>query len=167
MRGAAGGPRAPSSSLQLHWSLVIVLCIAAVWLGFAAGHASGRASAAAVGAGAPPALHGRGLPADAGAAVRSLTAAEAWARKPPPGSDAAAALLAGSPSPGAPPSARAVLSACHRRMTTRGELPGYLSSLGLYGDGAEVGVRDGDFSEHTLANWVGHTGVLHLVDRKF
>jgi hypothetical protein len=59
---------------------------------------------------------------------------------------------------------RSALSSCHLRMASRGELPALLDALGLSGDGVEVGVRDGDFSEHVLANWEGHAGVLHLVD---
>lgn len=53
-------------------------------------------------------------------------------------------------------------SVCHRRLSTRGELPAYLTSLGLLGEGVEVGVRDGDFSAHVLSHWAGRR--LLLVD---
>ena len=59
---------------------------------------------------------------------------------------------------------RSALSACHQRLGTRGELPAYLAALGLHGDGVEIGVREGDFSEHMLSHWTGHDGVYHLVD---
>jgi hypothetical protein len=37
-----------------------------------------------------------------------------------------------------------------------------MNDLGLVGEGVEVGVRDGDFSQWTLTHWRGRK--LHLVD---
>lgn len=57
---------------------------------------------------------------------------------------------------------RRIHSLCHKQLTTRGELPSYLTSLGLLGEGVEIGVRDGDFSQWVLSHWAGEK--LHLVD---
>jgi hypothetical protein len=57
---------------------------------------------------------------------------------------------------------RLIHSLCHKQLSTRGELPSYLTSLGLLGEGVEIGVRDGDFSQWVLSNWEGEK--LHLVD---
>jgi cephalosporin hydroxylase len=40
-------------------------------------------------------------------------------------------------------------------MKTRKELPFLLNSLGLVGEGAEIGVFRGGFSEHILTHWTG------------
>jgi hypothetical protein len=59
-------------------------------------------------------------------------------------------------------SSRRIHSLCHKQLSTRGELPSYLTSLGLLGEGVEIGVRDGDFSQWVLSHWAGEK--LHLVD---
>lgn len=41
------------------------------------------------------------------------------------------------------------------QMRTRNDLPEYLTSLGLAGWGAEIGVWQGDFSAHILSRWPG------------
>ena len=46
-------------------------------------------------------------------------------------------------------------------MKDRSEIPMYLTKLGLSGEGVEVGVRDGEFSEWVLSHW---NGFMHLVD---
>ena len=53
------------------------------------------------------------------------------------------------------------LTHCHERLKDRYEIPSYLTQLGLSGQGVEVGVRDGEFSEHVLSHW---NGIMHLVD---
>lgn len=55
-----------------------------------------------------------------------------------------------------------ILTHCHERLKDRAEIPSYLTRLGLVGQGVEVGVRDGEFSEHVLSHWTG--GFMHLVD---
>ena len=166
LKGARGGS-SWRGCLPVQFLLICLVCLACAWLGYFAGHSLQRTVTLEKGC---RDLEARGI----------LTAAEAWARKPSPGSAARAALEAADflAAGGAPSSSRAyahvvessdtvprsALSACHRRMTSRGELPSYLDALGLHGDGVEVGVRDGDFSEHMLANWHGHQGVYHLVD---
>lgn len=60
------------------------------------------------------------------------------------------------------PSSIPSYSLCHKRMKTRGELPGYVEALGLLGEAVEVGVRDGEFSDWILSNWRGKK--LHVVD---
>jgi len=50
---------------------------------------------------------------------------------------------------------------CHRTLNSRGDLPWYLTMLGLTGEAVEIGVRRGHYSQHILKNWPGH---LHLVD---
>jgi len=57
---------------------------------------------------------------------------------------------------------RLIHSLCHKQLSTRGELPSYLTSLGLLGEGVEIGVRDGDFSQWVLSRWSGEK--LHMVD---
>jgi len=47
-------------------------------------------------------------------------------------------------------------------MKTRKEFPLLLNSLGLVGEGAEIGVFRGDFSAHILAHWKGER--LYSVD---
>jgi len=54
-----------------------------------------------------------------------------------------------------------IITHCHDRLKDRAEIPSYLTRLGLSGQGVEVGVRDGEFSEHVLSHW---TGFMHLVD---
>ena len=136
---------------------VAALCASCLWIGYVAGHAAAARTSGAAAAGA----------AAAAAATRALeqrgirSAAEAWAHKPPPGSTAVVAAASAGAAAVVP---RSALSACHRRLTSRGELPALLDALGLRGDGVEVGVREGDFSEHMLANWRSHAGVYHLVD---
>ena len=53
------------------------------------------------------------------------------------------------------------LTYCHDRMKDRADIPMYLTKLGLSGEGVEVGVRDGEFSEWVLSHW---NGFMHLVD---
>ena len=60
----------------------------------------------------------------------------------------------------AAPAAASAFSVCHRRLRSRGELPDYLTALGLLGAGVEIGVRDGDFSAHLLSHWAGERLVL-------
>jgi hypothetical protein len=48
------------------------------------------------------------------------------------------------------------------RVPSRNELPVLLNARGLVGRGAEVGVRDGRFSDHLLSTWKG--GLLISVD---
>ena len=57
---------------------------------------------------------------------------------------------------------RHIHSLCHKQLTTRGEIPAYLTALDLMGEGVEIGVRDGDFSQWVLSHWNGIK--LHLVD---
>lgn len=47
-------------------------------------------------------------------------------------------------------------------MKTRKELPFLLNSLGLVGEGAEIGVFRGDFSAHILTHWKGRR--LYSID---
>ena len=47
-------------------------------------------------------------------------------------------------------------------MVTRDDLPTWLNGLGLVGDGVEVGVSEGAFSEVLLDKWAGEC--LHMVD---
>jgi hypothetical protein len=115
---------------------MVLLCAVSLWLGFFLGQSRlSIASAPGVRAGAST--------VDVGAARTAAVAA---------------------PVPTLPALTVADFSVCHRRLSTRGELPSYLDALGLTGDGVEIGVRDGEFSEHTLGNWKGHKGKLHLVD---
>jgi len=51
---------------------------------------------------------------------------------------------------------------CHKRFKSRGELPGYLNSIGLIGDAVEVGVKEGHNSLYILSKWKGKK--LHMVD---
>lgn len=51
---------------------------------------------------------------------------------------------------------------CHKRFESRGELPGYLNSIGLTGSAVEVGVKEGHNSLYILSNWKGKK--LHMVD---
>ncbi len=55
-----------------------------------------------------------------------------------------------------------VNSFCHMRLRDRRDIPVYLNQLNLVGEGVEIGVRDGDFSEYVLSVWKGKK--LHLVD---
>jgi hypothetical protein len=59
-------------------------------------------------------------------------------------------------------SSRRIHSLCNKQLSTRGESPSYLTSLGLLGECVEIGVRDGDFSQWVLSLWSGEK--LHLVD---
>jgi hypothetical protein len=45
---------------------------------------------------------------------------------------------------------------------SREELPYLLHSFGLFGEGAEIGVKEGDFSEFLLSKWDGE--VLYSID---
>ncbi len=47
-------------------------------------------------------------------------------------------------------------SFCHKKLKERKEIASYLNDLGLKGDGVEIGVRDGGFSDWTLKNWKGN-----------
>ena len=47
-------------------------------------------------------------------------------------------------------------------MKARTEIPALLNELGLTGEGVEIGVLEGDYSEFLLSNWQGKK--LHLVD---
>lgn len=49
-----------------------------------------------------------------------------------------------------------------RRMLARGELGELLNRMGLLGEGVEIGVASGEFSESILDSWEGRR--LHLVD---
>ena len=49
-----------------------------------------------------------------------------------------------------------------RTLHDRSGLPQLLNELHLVGEGVEVGVHQGEFSEHILSHW--HGRVLHLVD---
>lgn len=51
---------------------------------------------------------------------------------------------------------------CHKRFESRGELPGYLNSVGLTGSAVEVGVKEGHNSLYILSKWKGKK--LHMVD---
>jgi hypothetical protein len=53
-------------------------------------------------------------------------------------------------------------SASSDRLKTRKDLPEYLNTLGLTGEGVEVGVKDGVFSKWILSHWSGKK--YHLVD---
>ncbi len=61
---------------------------------------------------------------------------------------------------------KAILHAAYRAgipfVLNRGELPFILNAQGLLGEGAEIGVKHGQFSEYLLANWKGR--VLHSID---
>lgn len=46
-------------------------------------------------------------------------------------------------------------------LESRGDIPKYLTDLGLTGQAVEIGVRRGHYSQYILHNWPGH---LHLVD---
>ena len=48
-------------------------------------------------------------------------------------------------------------------LRTRDQLGAFLASLGLTGDGAELGVKQGEFAERTLAGWT-NGGKYYLVD---
>jgi hypothetical protein len=56
---------------------------------------------------------------------------------------------------------RLIHSLCHKQLSTRGELPSYLTSLGLLGECVEI-EYEMDFSQWVLSYWEGEK--LHLVD---
>ena len=47
-------------------------------------------------------------------------------------------------------------------VANRGEIPSILNARGLVGEGAEIGVKEGQFSEYLLGHWQGK--VLYSVD---
>lgn len=53
-------------------------------------------------------------------------------------------------------------SASSDRLKSRGEIPTFLNKVGLLGEGVEVGVRDGEFSQWVLSHWQGQK--YHMVD---
>jgi hypothetical protein len=57
---------------------------------------------------------------------------------------------------------RSQLSAAFRALKGRGELPQLLNDLGLFGEGVEVGVRNGEYSKWVLEHWSGSK--MHMVD---
>ncbi len=152
-----------SSSCALPPLGALALACACLWAGYVAGVVTGRPAAlpaASTAAAREPdaaALRGLAAPAAAANAVPAVAGFFSAAS----GSAAAAAAAAAPAATAATAASSAIFSVCHRRMTTRGELPTYLKDLGLLERGAEVGVRDGEFSAHLLRNWPGH---LTLVD---
>jgi len=60
------------------------------------------------------------------------------------------------------PQNTSILTMCHRQMKSRDEIPAMLNEAGLLGEGVEIGVNEGDFSEHVLGHWKGKK--YHLVD---
>ena len=163
MRPATSRAPRPSSSLSSSCALpplaALALACGCLW----AGYVAGRFAAPLLPSSAPPpptppstlsaaaALRGELAAPDAAASSASSPAVAGFFR-----AAAAPPLAAVAATPGA-----ADYSVCHRRMTTRGELPAYLRDLGLVTRGAEIGVRDGEFSAHLLANWPGS---MTLVD---
>jgi len=178
MRPTTRSSRPPSCALPPLAALA--LACGCLWAGYVAGVAgrpaalpsasAPHAPAASVAAAAADAAALRGLSAPAPAVAgffRAAAAAAADAPAPPAVAAAAAAAApaaaqaAAAAAASAPVAAAASFSVCHRRMTTRGELPTYLRDLGLLERGAEIGVRDGEFSAHVLAHW---PGTMTLVD---
>ena len=53
-------------------------------------------------------------------------------------------------------------SALFRRLKSRRDLSLLMNEMRIDGEGVEIGVRDGDFSDYTLSKWKGKR--LHLID---
>lgn len=168
MQTAARKPsRRPGASTVAGGLVGLAACAVCAWFGYV----SGRSAAVATANGVPLAPAAPALAAAAAAvaaAASSASAAAAAAPEPAP----RLAALAPAPAPACPSCAacapatraaeRARLSAAHRRLASRGELPSLLRELGLSGEGAEVGVRDGEFALWTLKH--SELSLLHLVD---
>lgn len=73
--------------------------------------------------------------------------------------DAAAGVAA---MPAAVPSCEAQRSALFKRLDSRNSLPDLLNALALNGEGAEIGVNEGEFAEFFMSRWPCRA--YHLVD---